>query len=558
MELTAYKLFNRMLQQKISPIPETYQALLDATSPMRASLVNEVKRKLHQSVQGAGRAMQKRRRDLLVEARTASVEYLRELSTDDPAQIAEMNLQKELERLHVSSLGKDKALSVLDEEIELDSPKATLYVGSLRKAFYGNEWERAGRNSLTKAQRDALRPRIEKLSDMEVSMFLSIHRQKKADTRSVNIDTVLNHIHEGFIYEMLKQRDAYLTTLKEIMEKNNAISEYVTPYADASFEEVPVEVQTMDTKHRRRRLIRTKKKVRKNKAEETKSDGTPSSFSKTTYNEEILSGSVQEGVQLRGTYKTNFVKLAKEGDLWTLPIKKLKQFENGEDFKGLQIQRKGTKAEHIKRIEVYLFGDMSNLTSDSLLPNAQYTGNLLDLRDISDEEGNTVRDKTDQAVADMAKLSPFSSRQTTFRFQEAPGGRSAKMKIPQINNPTLYHTKQIYGIDKNRIPQGQKRLLNSLGTSSFRDLLEDRLLREKAEIGMNRKLDIHPYQKYTAGYKDMHTGQRSSVVRKMKKDYEKQAHDRTQLLSPLRKYAEQIKNSREGQNRARGWSEFKG
>ncbi|KAJ9466142.1 hypothetical protein DIPPA_26643 [Diplonema papillatum] len=426
MELTAFKLFNRMLQQKITPSPETYYLLLQATSPLRTTLRADIDRKLHNAIQNEPRNLIKQRQALLEEGQRAAQGYLQELSTDDPQHLAELSLQKEL-----ATLAPKDGL----EELDPNSSNATVYVDSLRKAFYGDEWATAGKNSLTLAQRATLRPQVNKLSDMELSMFLAIHRQKRATSRGENIETILTHIQEGFIFEMLKQRQEYVETMKSVLQANERLSERVELEAIGGSDSTKIEVAKMrsDGREGRRRVIRKKrsKKPAKNSTEDAPDapheTGEPSLVGD-------LKGSIQGGIQLRGKYKTDYVRLAKRKQLSSLSIKQLKIFEKGEGFELVGLRTKGTKAQHIASIERYLFGQPATDTLAAIPPvYARNQSKGFTLSDVSDEEGNEPsRHLDDEALESSLSVTPYSMDSRTVRLIPTAGGKVARFRVPHV------------------------------------------------------------------------------------------------------------------------------
>eukprot|EP00754_Rhynchopus_humris_P043979 Rhum_TRINITY_DN3684_c0_g1::Rhum_TRINITY_DN3684_c0_g1_i1::g.11566::m.11566 len=482
MELTAYKLFNRMLQQNITPLPETYQALLLATSPLRVQLLQEIQRKLFQSVSAQPRHILKRRRELPAEALVESERYLEELVTDDPNKMAELNLKRDLEKMKVAAL-RDSGLQ--DEDVDPESPMATVYVSTLRKAFYGNEWANAGKNKLTAEQRASLRPRVEKLSDLELEMFLSIHRQEKRSTaeeglkaRAHNVDTVLNNVNEGFIYEMLKQREEYVNAMREIMEKNAELSEYVQPLAageegSETYEAVPLDAKGNLVAGGRRKVRTGRKKKKKAaaaaataaaKAAEEAAQEAAEEGEKVAVVTDRNVGSVQQGIRLRGTYPdVDYVKMAMDGQLMLLSIRQLKAFEEGEAFEELGLHwGRGTKAEHVRRIEKYLFGNSSEDTVDALPPHMAQAGAQLEAHDLSDEEGNRTATTADDA---LTTATPYLFNSSTVQFLPGVGGKNVRFRVPHIKNPAALARKMNIDRTKPRLNMAERRFLKKLNSA---------------------------------------------------------------------------------------------
>ena len=554
MELSAYKLFNRMLQQNITPIPETYQALLMATSPMRVQLLQEIQRKLHQSVSSQPRRILKRRRELRSEALVESERYLEELVTDDPNKMAELNLKRDLEKMKVAAL-RDSGLQ--DEDVDPESPMATVYVSTLRKAFYGNEWANAGKNKLTAEQRASLRPRVEQLSDLELEMFLSIHRQEKRSSaeeglaaRTRNVDVVLNNVNEGFIYEMLKQREEYVNAMREIMEKNAGLSEYVQPLAAGEagtemYEAVPLDAKGSLVAGGQRK-VRTGKKKKKAAAaaaaaaaaEEAQEEAQVSAEEGETV--AVVTdrnvGSVQQGIRLRGNYpEVDYVKMAMDGQLMLLSIRQLKEFEEGEAFEELGMNwGRGTKAEHVRRIEKYLFASTSEDTVDALPPHMAKAGAQLEHHDLSDEEGNRPATTPDDA---LSTASPYLFNSSTVQFLPGVGGKNVRFRVPHIKNSASLGRKMNIDRTKPRLNMRERSFLKKLNNARLGEHKTE-MDRMGLDITAQRELENHPHLFSTQNKNHNGLWATSPEAKAVALNaYNEEQALRMQHLSPLRKFA---------------------
>eukprot|EP01060_Flectonema_neradi_P008223 TRINITY_DN15889_c0_g1_i2.p1 TRINITY_DN15889_c0_g1~~TRINITY_DN15889_c0_g1_i2.p1 ORF type:complete len:667 (+),score=139.37 TRINITY_DN15889_c0_g1_i2:60-2003(+) len=458
MELTAFKLFNRMLQQEIAPIPETYMALLQATSPMRQGLIDEIQRKMYSCVESGPREMMKRRRELAKEELIAANQYVKDLSTEDPEDIAELNLQKELQKLHTLANY---------EELDPESSNATVYVDSLKKAFFGNEWETAGRNTLTQAQRDSLRPQIEKLSDLELGMFLTIHRQERPESREQKIQNILLNIQEGFIFEMLQQRQAYVNTMKEILQRNAKMSEMITTDI-TSPQPGPTEVRSFDGSPKgKKKQFPTKLVLKKNKKKKskkgTKKDKNPH---------------LQSGIELRGIYDINYVKLAKRGQLTTLNLKQLKTFFEGEELELLYGKARGTIAEYASIIEKYLFGKTSETTHKGVTPETAgkdyKSGDVsISISDKSDEYGNerSSDKEQDATLQKLVKVMPYTFKSKIVHHVPSPTGGNSRIRLSRIGNTHRFDA--YVRRDKPRLTRREQSWIRLYNAAKKKEVTED-------------------------------------------------------------------------------------
>ena len=519
MELTAYKLFNRMLQQEVIPIPETYMALLEATSPLRGSLMAEIQRKMYSCVQTGPRELLKRKRELINEELVAANQYVKDLSTEDPEDIAEMNLQKELQKLH--SLANY-------EQLDPDSSNATVYVDSLRKAFYGNAWENAGKNSLSIQQRDNLRPQIERLSDLELGMFLTIHRQERPESRKEKIDHILLNIQEGFIYEMLQQRQAYVNSMKEVMQRNTKMSELITSEITNP---TPGTTEYRNLKNNGGKVSRTSKLVLKTTKKKKKDK-----------KDKKKNPHVQSGIVLRGTYKINYVKLARRGQLATLSLSQLKEFYNGEELQGLGFGgATGTIAKYVQIIEKYLFGEASENVLKAITPSAaarQYHDNsnvAISISDTTDEFGNEPAEnkKQDSDLQSLLKVMPYTFRSKIIHHVPSPTGGQSRIRLSKISRGGL---QDYIRRDKEIISQAQKKWLRRYNRSGKNVAEEDIELYHKVVKDPSDRRSL--YEDYVGGKRTFAHAQESTVKAMKYQHYMQKSSADLNNLGPLRLHIE--------------------
>eukprot|EP00755_Sulcionema_specki_P008297 Sspe_Gene.40527::Locus_19585_Transcript_1_1_Confidence_1.000_Length_2031::g.40527::m.40527 len=418
MELTAYKLFNRMLQQHILPMPETYQALLMATDPRRTDLLDDIRRKLYHSVKALPRTLATRQKQLLEETRSASKTYLTQLLEEDPKYGAVAIVEKEMERL----------AGVMQEVHDEGSSNATVYVDSLRKAFYGDKWVKAGKTSLTAEQKAALRPQLDLLNEHELRMYLAIHRKLRDGSKEDLIERIMEEIPVGFTYEMLNNRNEAIETMCEVLSANREVAQQVEATLQEPDEpdfEIVEETIVRNGRTKRRRYKR--KARRANEGTKVQDDGST----------DDSTGSVQEGIQLRGRYKVNYVQLASSGRLWSLSIKELKHFVQGEQFGHIGLTTGGTKSEIIAMIELYLFNKVSEATLAGVRPEKMHLfrePRLLQLHDKTDEQGREgPPSEAEERLEGGLRLQGKSLDSMTAYQISAPKGKTTRFKIPHVS-----------------------------------------------------------------------------------------------------------------------------
>eukprot|EP00756_Hemistasia_phaeocysticola_P021632 Hpha_TRINITY_DN15786_c1_g1::TRINITY_DN15786_c1_g1_i1::g.37392::m.37392 len=231
MEPVAYTLFDRMLQQGIQPLPETYQALMEATDPRRMNLLQDIRRSQYACMRQQPYQLRRARKSLLAKQRTAAAKYLAVLTSEDPEQAAAANIDQELRKIAQQT---DQRPSF---GVPKDSIEGTLYVDSLRAAFLGEEWAKRMPGVLMPHQRDALLGRLQALTDLELQMFLAVHRRLREGDRDALLQRVVNEVPEGFVFEMLEQRDTYVAAIREVLSKNQELARQV----ESAIEEVEKE-----------------------------------------------------------------------------------------------------------------------------------------------------------------------------------------------------------------------------------------------------------------------------------------------------------------------------
>ena len=211
MEWQAYKLFSRMLEQGLQPVPETYLALRMATSTARKKLISDIECKMRECIQQLPQELAKEevRRQALDAAQRQERITAAEANPHLPTPTA-IRAPQCREPQSPSPQDDDASYST----VHIDSPqgawatfKAMQQRQGLSKSLADNE------------ARDALRPKLEKLHEEELRIYLTVHRQLRDGNKSDLINRVLGCVPQSEIEEMLIRRKRYFGAVREMLER---------------------------------------------------------------------------------------------------------------------------------------------------------------------------------------------------------------------------------------------------------------------------------------------------------------------------------------------------
>lgn len=213
LEWQAYKLFSRMLEQNVRPLPETYVALRDATSPKRLQLLNDLNRKIEECVEkfpdelATSVAKQQREDDLKCVARFE--EYI---NSDAPF------LQGPTEEEATSSSGGNgKSADESYQRVHIRNPadvwgthKALESLGMLGSSIDAPEVDLAAKTELITA--------LEKMHEEELRIFLSVKKQLRHGNKAELIRRIVDTVGSLAIREMLRRRHRYFNAVGDLLE----------------------------------------------------------------------------------------------------------------------------------------------------------------------------------------------------------------------------------------------------------------------------------------------------------------------------------------------------
>lgn len=231
LEWQAYKLFSRMLESGIRPLPETYVALHDATSPRRHHLRCDLQQKIEESLET----------------------FPEELAE------AELQLQRERDRLCVQKFeeymsgvlppapppppSEQEAISVRDKKREGDrsssfgggsnaaglgksdaKPIATMHIRNPTDAWSTaqmmDEQQKLGNQRAQGSTAISLCEQLDKLHEEELRIFLSAQRQLRHGNKTDLVKRVLHCVSEKSIRDMLERRKHYFQSVAHILEND--------------------------------------------------------------------------------------------------------------------------------------------------------------------------------------------------------------------------------------------------------------------------------------------------------------------------------------------------
>lgn len=249
MEWQAYKLFSRMIEQKISPLPETYLALLEATSPARKSLREDIQAKIEERITTLPETLAEAERERLRREDAVCLEKFEEslrgegraLRGGEEDEQKEKDKREEEEALvtpppSISSSGSRAEKSWSrggssaggDEEdggrrtpppppplgtVHIRHPRDVWNISQLVEQLDATQQRLVrGEDATTRLHRQ-----LEKLDEEELRIFLTIHRQLRHGNKHALIDRVLNTVGEASIAAMLRRRSHYFRSVESIL-----------------------------------------------------------------------------------------------------------------------------------------------------------------------------------------------------------------------------------------------------------------------------------------------------------------------------------------------------
>ncbi|EKG08666.1 hypothetical protein TCSYLVIO_000178 [Trypanosoma cruzi] len=240
LEWQVYKLFSRMLEQGVRPLPETYVALRDATSPSRRRLRQELQLKIEESLESLPSELAEEELARRQEQDRLCVEkfedYMRGVLPTPPpcasyTQTTVMpvvqgeggrnddgDTQKERNGASAAAAKRDGGGQ------EEPRPVATMHIRNPTDAWSTArmmEEQRGIRIQRTQGSDTiALSDELHRLHEEELRIFLAAQRQLRHGTKDELVRRVLDNVPERSIRDMLGRRKHYFRSVAHILEND--------------------------------------------------------------------------------------------------------------------------------------------------------------------------------------------------------------------------------------------------------------------------------------------------------------------------------------------------
>lgn len=225
MEWQAYKLFSRMLEGNIRPIPETYVALKNATSPKRSKLIEELEVRIRDSIESLPSTLAKEEAEVQSTMQQQSLARFKEYLKGEIPQLAAAE-GIELGELSVDGVpGKEESPANQGQE---DKAYQTVHIRHPVDVWTTHKhieamWNTGENTALGKSSEDAeLRATLEqglrKMHEEELRIFLTIHRQLRHGSKEELIQRVLDSTGRKSIESMLARRKKYFNAVAEVLK----------------------------------------------------------------------------------------------------------------------------------------------------------------------------------------------------------------------------------------------------------------------------------------------------------------------------------------------------
>ncbi|EAN90547.1 hypothetical protein C3747_53g117 [Trypanosoma cruzi] len=240
LEWQAYKLFSRMLEQGVRPLPETYVALRDATSPSRRRLRQDLQLKIEESLESLPSELAEEELARRQEQDRLCVEkfedYMRGVLPTPPPCASHTQttmipaVQGEGGRNDDGDFQKERngasaaATKTDGGGQEEPRPVATMHIRNPTDAWSTArmmEEQRGIRTQRTQGSDTiALSDELHRLHEEELRIFLAAQRQLRHGTKDELVRRVLDNVPETSIRDMLGRRKHYFRSVAHILEND--------------------------------------------------------------------------------------------------------------------------------------------------------------------------------------------------------------------------------------------------------------------------------------------------------------------------------------------------
>lgn len=231
LEWQAYKLFSRMIEGNIRPLPETYVALRNATAKHRTKLRDEIQTKIEESIstfpEELAEGELERRREEDRQCAAKFEDYMRgELPPPLPFNSAVSPRQSSSAdtgpgaamttgdggRVASASVKGDSSMSEPVMTMKIRNPTDAWTTAQHAEEVRGQPQQLARGDSV-----GDLRAALSRMHEEELRIYLSAHRQLRHGNKEALIDRILENISEQRIRAMLGRRKHYFRSVEQIL-----------------------------------------------------------------------------------------------------------------------------------------------------------------------------------------------------------------------------------------------------------------------------------------------------------------------------------------------------
>lgn len=227
LEWQAFKLFSRMLEQGVKPLPETYLALKRATSPMRARVIEQIEARMAQAAALVPRQLAAAISEQHEQSRRAADKNMRQMldpdsfTTNTPIDSSDPSgaVMDDAE----SSRRRQEKIRGAHAQASSDGDLPTMRIDSVEAVMATIEQlDARSRQSESVAkgeQRVSLLKRLEKLHEEELKVLLTIHKQSRVgNSKEQLLRRVVSQVPATYIEQMLDRRAHYFDSVKQALE----------------------------------------------------------------------------------------------------------------------------------------------------------------------------------------------------------------------------------------------------------------------------------------------------------------------------------------------------
>ncbi|KAG8349145.1 Pentatricopeptide repeat domain [Trypanosoma vivax] len=226
LEWQAYKLFSRMLESGVRPLPETYVALHDATSVTRKKLRRDLQAKIVESLETFPNELAEAELRRQQEQDRLCVEKFEEYMRGELPPLLPIADEQSNQRAVAVVVKDGSACGNSSAGMEEQKPEAvaTMHirnpVDAWSTAQLMEEQKRFDRERVCGASAVTLADELHRLHEEELRIFLAAQRQLRHGSKSDLVQRVLSTVSEQSIRDMLARRKHYFRSVSHILEND--------------------------------------------------------------------------------------------------------------------------------------------------------------------------------------------------------------------------------------------------------------------------------------------------------------------------------------------------